>query len=112
MNLNLVVRHIKTGAEFRDAVRRSGGTITDGPVPEPFVKGWGVHPMVGDKPRAHYWFADRTWQADPNGPYGLVAACRVTSVATKQIHLLGQGNAPHCVRCEQKLMKAMRAALA
>lgn len=89
---------------FRRAALEAGATISDGPVPTPFERGWGKAAFVGSgRGVAHYWTADRSHDL-PDEAYGLRSACGVLTVATERVPLFGPGNYPYCVRCENKLM--------
>lgn len=101
---------VRNAEEFSDAVRRSGGVITDGPVPADFTEGWCVHPFVGKK--AHHWTADRTVVL-PEEPecYSVLSACGLDTVVTRQVPLCAAGNFEFCSRCESRLMKANQLAI-
>lgn len=101
---------VRNGAEFREAVRRSGGLCSDGPVGDDFTAGWAKHPFVAvrSEGRAHYWEAGpwKTALNDDKTPYRLVdSACGIASHVTKSVPLLGPGNYEFCARCENKLMR-------
>lgn len=95
---------------FVRAALEHGATITDGPVPRDFTAVWGKHPFKG-KSVAHYWTAERpAWMAEvsPDMIYAISSACGLSTIGTKQVPLLGAGNLPFCVRCENKLMGRVR----
>lgn len=93
--------------EFRDMVRRSGGMVSDGPLPAEFTEAWGKAPMQGG-PVAHYFKADRSFDLG-GGAFGVVSACRgLTTVYTSRVPIFGPGNYPFCARCEAVLMRRMR----
>lgn len=90
--------------DFRDQVRRAGGMVTDGPVPDDFSVGWAKHPFKGQA--VHYWTADRRFDLGA-GAYGVLSMCGITTVATAAVPLLGAGNYPFCAHCENVLMATM-----
>lgn len=89
---------------FHRAALEHGATITDGPVPPDFERGWGHPPFSKGKMIAHYWQADRSYDLG-EGVFGIRSACGVLTVSTPQVPLMRPGNLPFCARCEAKLMK-------
>jgi hypothetical protein len=91
---------------FLDAMRRAGGTCSDGPVPAGFDSGWGKHPFVGKS--AHHW----TVVAQEPEYTGLRSLCSLQTVATSKVPLLGAGNFEHCSRCDAALLLRSRSHVA
>lgn len=53
---------------------------------------------------AHHWAADRRFDLKDRA-YGLVSACGIMTVATRQVPLCGPGNMDFCQRCDTKMLK-------
>lgn len=91
-----------TSDAFLDNIRRQGGLVSAGPVQD----GWAHPPLSRGKMIAHHWA--KTTEPNHAGAYGLRSACGLFTVATPRVPLLGAGNLPFCVRCENRLMAARR----
>lgn len=91
---------------FHRAALEAGATITDGPI-RGFTGGWGSACFLGRKVIAHHW---AVLAKSPEVPeYTPVrSACGLEHGFTHKVPMMAPGNAPFCVRCENKLMGKVR----
>lgn len=104
---------IRTGQDFLDRVRASGGIATDGPrTATTWRYGWAVHPFVGRDGTAHWWrrtVPDAHFVTD-GIDFAVHTLCGLSSIetryiegtASKGVYLLSPGNCPRCRHCAKK----------